>query len=75
MQIRCSNCFQEYDDALGLCPNCGYMEGEDFAEAYCLAPGTRISERYIIGETLGLGGFGVETVDFPALLQKHFQKL
>ncbi len=59
MQIRCSNCFQEYDDALGLCPNCGYMEGEDFAEAYCLAPGTRISERYIIGETLGLGGFGI----------------
>ena len=59
MQIRCSNCFHEYDEAFGLCPNCGYVEGEEYAEAYCLAPGTRITDRYIIGETLGLGGFGI----------------
>ena len=59
MQIRCSNCFHEYDEAFGLCPNCGYVEGEACAEAYCLAPGTRITDRYIIGETLGLGGFGI----------------
>lgn len=59
MQIRCSNCFYEYDEAFGLCPNCGYVEGEDYAEAYCLTPGTRITDRYIIGETLGLGGFGI----------------
>ena len=59
MQIRCSNCFHEYDEEYGLCPNCGYMEGEDYAEVYCLTPGTRIMDRYIIGETLGLGGFGI----------------
>lgn len=59
MQIRCSNCFYEYDENLGLCPNCGYMEGEEYAEVYCLTPGTRIMDRYIIGETLGLGGFGI----------------
>ena len=59
MRIRCSNCFYEYDEKLGLCPNCGYVEGEDFAEAYCLTPGTRLTDRYIIGETLGLGGFGI----------------
>lgn len=59
MQIRCSNCFHEYDEAFGLCPNCGYSEGEEYAEAYCLSPGTRITERYIIGETLGVGGFGI----------------
>ncbi len=59
MRIRCSNCFYEYDEKLGLCPNCGYVEGEDFAEAYCLRPGTRLTDRYIIGETLGLGGFGI----------------
>lgn len=59
MQIRCSNCFHEYDEVLGLCPNCGYVEGEDSSEVYCLAPGTLIMGRYIIGETLGLGGFGI----------------
>lgn len=59
MQIRCSNCFFEYDEAFGLCPNCGYAEGEEYAEAYCLSPGTRITDRYVIGETLGVGGFGI----------------
>ncbi len=59
MLIRCSNCFHEYDEDYGLCPNCGFVEGEEYAEAYCLNPGTRIRDRYIIGETLGLGGFGI----------------
>ena len=59
MQIRCSNCFREYEEAYGMCPNCGYTEGENIAEAYSLSPGTRIRDRYIIGETLGLGGFGI----------------
>lgn len=59
MQIRCSNCFHEYDEVYGLCPNCGYAEGEVSAEAYCLTPGTRITDRYIVGETLGVGGFGI----------------
>lgn len=59
MLIRCSNCFQEYEEAFGLCPNCGYVEGEDYAETYALTPGTRLTDRYIIGEALGLGGFGI----------------
>lgn len=59
MQIRCSNCFFEYDKEYGLCPNCGYAEGEEYAEAYCLSPGTKLTDRYIIGETLGVGGFGI----------------
>lgn len=59
MQIRCSNCFHRYDEDYGMCPNCGYVEGEQVAQAYCLAPGTRLADRYIIGQTLGLGGFGI----------------
>lgn len=57
--IRCNNCFREYDENLGLCPFCGYFEGEPAIEAFCLSPGTTINGRYIIGEMLGLGGFGI----------------
>ena len=35
------------------------QEGENTADVYSLSPGTRIRDRYIIGETLGLGGFGI----------------
>lgn len=60
MQIRCSNCFFEYEEEFGMCPNCGYVEGEDYSEAYSLKPGTQIKDsRYIMGEVLGLGGFGI----------------
>lgn len=57
--IRCKNCFREYDENLGLCPFCGYFEGEQAREVFCLSPGTTINGRYIIGEMLGLGGFGI----------------
>ncbi len=59
MKIRCSNCFNEYEEMLGMCPHCGYVEGENYSEVYSLTPGTKILDRYIIGETLGVGGFGI----------------
>ena len=57
--VRCNNCFQEYKEAYGMCPCCGYVEGEPAAEAFCLAPGTEVAGRYIIGKMVGLGGFGI----------------
>lgn len=59
MKIRCSNCFHEYAEDLGLCPNCGYSEGEPAAEAFCLVPGTKIAGRYIVGGRISSGGFGI----------------
>lgn len=58
-KTRCSRCFAEYDDSLGVCPSCGYMDGDPAEEVFCLEPGTMIKDRYIIGKMLGLGGFGI----------------
>ena len=45
--------------ALSPCPHCGYSAGSKPEQAYFLAPGAILCERYIIGTALGYGGFGV----------------
>ncbi len=59
MLIRCKNCFQEYNEDFGLCPLCGYADGEPPEKPFCLSPGTVIAGRYIIGQELNSGGFGI----------------
>lgn len=59
MLVRCSNCFYEYKQEYGMCPMCGYEEGERNSDLCSLLPGTKIMNRYIIGETIGAGGFGI----------------
>lgn len=56
---RCKNCFEDYDESLGVCPYCGYVEGSSAKEAYQLHPGVIIGERYQIGMAVGVGGFGI----------------
>lgn len=48
-----------YNDELGICPYCGYSIGDPPADAFCLAPGTTIHQRYIIGQEISSGGFGI----------------
>lgn len=59
MLTRCKNCFQEYNEDFGLCPLCGYADGEPPEKPFCLSPGTVIAGRYIIGKELNSGGFGI----------------
>lgn len=61
---RCNNCFREYEEVLGLCPFCGFVPGETSSDVYCLSPGTLLGDddhpdRYIIGQKIGMGGFGI----------------
>lgn len=56
---RCCNCFQVYKDINGMCPHCGYTINDMGKELYYLKPGTIVGKRYIIGQSLGAGGFGI----------------
>ncbi|MCL2126098.1 MAG: serine/threonine-protein kinase [Oscillospiraceae bacterium] len=59
MQIRCENCFEQYDDSYGVCHHCGYVHGTPAKELNHLYPGTVLNGRYIVGQVLGFGGFGI----------------
>ncbi|MGN0370216.1 MAG: protein kinase [Butyrivibrio sp.] len=68
--MRCNNCFEEYDEDLQVCPHCGYTEGMQPKEAYMLFAGTVLQDRYIVGEVLGFGGFGITYKAYDTKLER-----
>ena len=65
---RCNNCFEIIEDSFAFCPNCGYKEGNPPKDAYFLYPGVVLQGRYIIGEAIGFGGFGITYKAFDSVL-------
>ena len=59
MLTRCDNCFFWYEDEFEICPSCGYVSGAPAGEVYHLYPGMTLNDRYIVGQVLGFGGFGI----------------
>ena len=55
----CYHCFSEKPVAEKPCPKCGYIYTPNSSSSRHLPPGTIIFNRYIVGEELGAGGFGV----------------
>lgn len=70
MAVRCLRCMKEYEDGVTKCPHCGYVEGKDEDEQCYLPPRTILKGRYMIGCSLGSGGFGVTYVAWDSLLEK-----
>lgn len=55
----CYRCFCEKPIKEKPCPKCGYKYTPNAVSASCLPPGTLLKNRYIVGVTLGVGGFGI----------------
>lgn len=56
---RCYSCFKEFDEQYSICPHCGQVEITKAKEPIHLAPGLVLANRYIIGQEVGSGGFGI----------------
>lgn len=57
--VRCNNCFHTHSKEYDICPHCGYYSVTEENPIYRLPHGSVIHERYILGETIGHGGFGI----------------
>lgn len=56
---RCYHCFQTFDGPADVCPHCGKPALTRPKEPVQLYPGTVLADRYILGEAVGSGGFGI----------------
>ena len=66
--MRCYNCMKELPtDSASFCPFCGKNPKEQ-NPPHRLAAGTVLHNRYLIGATLGEGGFGITYVGFDQTL-------
>ena len=54
-----------------MCPYCGYKKDTKRQQAYQLIPGTILHKRYIIGVSIGIGGFGITYSAYDTKL--HFK--
>ena len=66
---RCYSCFAEYPEDYNVCPYCGAVENYFPKEPIYLYPGTVLFSRYIIGEAIGQGGFGIIYKAWDATLE------
>jgi len=64
----CVKCFRTYKGGQ-FCPHCGTMAKEE-EESYCLPAGTKLNERYVLGEAVNNGGFGILYRAWDEVLQR-----
>lgn len=67
----CYHCMQQItNERAHICPNCGKsLDPEPQPERF-LTPGTVLGEKYIIGYSLGAGGFGNTYIGWDSVLQR-----
>lgn len=69
--FRCYNCMKAFDrSSSSVCPNCHFDQNTPPKEDHYLAPGTVLEGQYIIGKTIGAGGFGITYVAWDDHLKR-----
>lgn len=73
----CIGCMRELDN-MDVCQHCGLVQKDYAPTPRCLIPGTRLSNRYILGRILGEGSFGItyigwdEVLAFPVAIKEYY---
>lgn len=55
----CMGCMEEFEENEKICPHCGYHRGTPMDNINGLEPFTILNGQYLVGRSLGEGGFGI----------------
>ncbi len=75
--MRCTHCMKEINEKSEYCPFCDKAVSEP-NPPHRLAAGTLLNNRYLVGNTLGEGGFGItyvgydQTLDIKIAIKEYF---
>lgn len=73
----CIGCMRELHN-MDVCQHCGLVQKDYVPAPRCLIPGTRLSNRYVLGKILGEGSFGItyigwdEVLAFPVAIKEYY---
>ena len=70
MQTYCYHCMKEMLEP-PLCAFCGHSNEEDHGEVYHVKPGSVLADRYMVGNAIGEGGFGITYIGMDTTLGKR----
>ena len=65
----CMGCMENIEDEVLQCPHCGFMQNNQNVQGL-LQTGTILQNRYIVGRSIGNGGFGVTYIGLDAQLKR-----
>jgi len=63
-------CMARYEGEYNICPACGYVEDTPAADAVHIEPGIMLQDRYVVGNALGHGGFGVTYIGWDSVIER-----
>ena len=77
---RCYGCMRELNAPGGVCPRCGYdnTNGPASQPSHVLPCGTVLNGQYVVGRSLGQGGFGITYIgydlnlEFPVCIKEYY---
>ena len=70
MAYYCPHCLTETKSPVGICPCCGRQLDSSNA-SFMLKAGSILNNRYIVGHSLGKGGFGITYLGLDTILNKR----
>ena len=66
----CPNCMNEIKEGSGTCPSCGYdLQAQQETNPHALKPFTILQGKYLVGNVIGEGGFGITYIGFDLNLE------
>lgn len=68
--IRCMNCMGEHEDGISICPHCGNDENITLERFDQLNSGTLLKNRFVVGNPLGRGGFGITYIAWDSEMHR-----